>query len=117
MPRPSNSLSRRRFLVGLAGLTGALLPGVALAASPVPVFVSAASAPASPPTLPLPPGAPARSVPPSVPPAPPAAPAAPERWLQNHRPTDVWADADGPRALAQAPQWSYFRCVGAQVKA
>src|SRR5581483_9200652 len=46
------------------------------------------------------------------PPPPP-----PERWLQNHRPTNVFADPDGANVVATALQWSYFKVAGAQVRA
>jgi hypothetical protein len=102
-----------------------MLPTAALAAPTGPVVQPIT-------TLPLPPGAklpaPKPATPPVAPapaapvaPAPaapvPAAPPAAEKWLQNHRATTVWAESDGTRALAPAPQWSYFRLVGAQVKA
>jgi hypothetical protein len=104
MLRPTHAISRRRLLGGLAGLSAALLPTAVLAASP---------SPANPPLLPARP-----VVPPKVP-IPPgiAPPPAVERWLQNHTVTTVWADPEGARALAPAAQWSYFRIVGAQVKA
>src|SRR5205814_2780119 len=108
MLRPTPATSRRRLLGGLAGLAVALLPTAVLAASPSPGNAPLLPArPTIPPKLPIPPGiAP-----------PPAAPPAVERWLQNHTATTVWADPEGARALAPAAQWSYFRIVGAQVKA
>src|SRR6185436_9156011 len=114
MPRSASDLSRRRLLGGLAGLSAALLPGAALAASPSPVSLLPAR-PAITPRLPIPPGVspgpaptPAPAAPAASPPAAPAAPAV-ERWLQNHSATNVWADPEGTRALAPAAQWSYFR--------
>ena len=104
MLRPQTILSRRRFVLGLGAAPGAVWvalasPGRALAATPI-----AALTP--PPTLGKSPTVP------TVPPPPP-----PERWLQNHRPTNVFADPDGANVVATAPQWSYFKVAGAQVRA
>lgn len=100
MPIRPNTLvvSRRRFIFGLGGLAAALAtPGVASAATPIAVVV---------------PPHPAVK-PPVAPPPPPM----PERWLQNHRATSVWAEAEGSNVVAEAPQWSYFKIVGPQLKA
>src|SRR5438132_492944 len=96
MPRPAPSPSRRRFLLGLTGLAGALLPGAALAAAPTPVLVSATSAPAGPPILPLPPGAPAHTTPPQPPAFAPF-------WVAPFKPTPLALDPSPdatPAALA-----------------
>jgi lipoprotein-anchoring transpeptidase ErfK/SrfK len=39
-----------------------------------------------------------------------------ESWVQNHSPTTVWAEPEGGKALAPAPQWSHFRIAGATAK-
>ena len=46
----------------------------------------------------------------------PARAFASENWVQNHSPTTVWAEVEGNKALAPAPQWSHFRLAGAAAK-
>lgn len=100
MPLRNATTSRRRLLAGFTGLAGALLP------LSVSGNLSSVLAAPSAPVIPVP----------LVPVAVPGQPIAPVRWLQNHRATSVFVDAEGSRVLAPAPQWSYFRIVGVQVK-
>ncbi|HEY3081850.1 MAG TPA: L,D-transpeptidase, partial [Chloroflexota bacterium] len=58
--------------------------------------------------------APGGTTSPAVPPGPGAPQPTTVQWIQNHRATTVWADQEGTRALAPAPQWTHFQIAGPQ---
>src|SRR5438132_858784 len=121
MLRPAPAISRRRLLGGLAGLSAALLPAAALAASPGPATPPLLTVrPTLPPPLPIPPPAPADAVPPGGNPAPAAVPpkAAPPPpfqpfWVAPFRATPLSLDPTADAAAAALlPQFGPVKVTG-----